>query len=72
MIDRDWGGGLCENDKRDYGERERCCWGSFLTPTYVLTRAWGRDYSDGAPVKGVFMGGGTHTLTVEVDVARLE
>ena len=22
MIGRDWGGGICENDKRDYGERE--------------------------------------------------
>ncbi len=22
MIDRDWGAGICENDKRDYGERE--------------------------------------------------
>jgi len=37
-----------------------------------LTLAWGRDYSDVAPVKGVVMGGGTHTLSVEVDVARLE
>lgn len=37
-----------------------------------LTLAWGRDYSDVAPVKGVVMGGGAHTLAVEVDVARLE
>ncbi|MGD9947162.1 MAG: transglutaminase N-terminal domain-containing protein [Desulfobulbus sp.] len=34
--------------------------------------AWGRDYSDVAPVKGVVMGGGMHTLAVEVDVARME
>lgn len=34
--------------------------------------AWGRDYSDVAPVKGVVMGGGVHTLNVEVDVTRLE
>ena len=36
-----------------------------------ITLAWGRDYSDIAPVKGVVMGGGIHTLSVEVDVARL-
>ena len=37
-----------------------------------ITLAWGRDYSDVAPVKGVVMGGGVHTLSVEVDVARME
>ncbi len=36
-----------------------------------ITLAWGRDYSDVAPVKGVVMGGGVHTLSVVVDVARL-
>ncbi len=36
-----------------------------------ITLAWGRDYSDVAPVKGVVMGGGQHTLTVEVDVTRV-
>jgi transglutaminase-like putative cysteine protease len=36
-----------------------------------VTLAWGRDYSDVAPVKGVVMGGGLHTLSVEVDVARI-
>lgn len=36
-----------------------------------ITLAWGRDYSDVAPVKGVVMGGGHHSLTVEVDVVRL-
>lgn len=30
--------------------------------------AWGRDYSDVAPVRGVFVGGGQHTLKVQVDV----
>ncbi len=34
-----------------------------------ITLAWGRDYGDVAPVKGVVMGGGTHRLTVNVDVA---
>ena len=30
--------------------------------------AWGRDYSDGAPIRGVFIGGGNHSLKVSVDV----
>lgn len=34
-----------------------------------ITIAWGRDYGDVTPVKGVVMGGGSHTLTVTVDVA---
>jgi transglutaminase-like putative cysteine protease len=34
-----------------------------------ITLAWGRDYGDVAPVKGVVMGGGNHRLTVSVDVA---
>jgi transglutaminase-like putative cysteine protease len=33
-----------------------------------ITVAWGRDYSDVTPVKGVVMGGGRHTLSVMVDV----
>ena len=38
-----------------------------------ITTAWGRDYSDVAPLKGViFEGGGNQTLSVSVDVARLE
>ena len=36
-----------------------------------ITVAWGRDYGDVAPVKGVVMGGGTHTLDVRVDVVQL-
>lgn len=35
--------------------------------TYI-TVAWGRDYGDVAPVKGVVMGGGIHELSVSVDV----
>ena len=31
--------------------------------------AWGRDYSDVVPVRGVFLGGGKHQVTVSVDVA---
>ncbi len=33
-----------------------------------ITLAWGRDYGDVTPVKGVVMGGGAHTLSVMVDV----
>jgi transglutaminase-like putative cysteine protease len=36
--------------------------------TYI-TVAWGRDYGDVSPVKGVVMGGGLHVLSVMVDVA---
>jgi transglutaminase-like putative cysteine protease len=35
--------------------------------TYI-TVAWGRDYGDVSPVKGVVMGGGIHELSVVVDV----
>jgi transglutaminase-like putative cysteine protease len=34
-----------------------------------ITLAWGRDYGDVTPVKGVVMGGGIHTLSVMLDVA---
>lgn len=37
---------------------------------YIST-AWGRDYGDVAPVKGVVYGGGKHSLIVEVDVNRM-
>lgn len=30
---------------------------------------WGRDYHDVSPVRGVILGGGRHTLSVEVDLA---
>jgi transglutaminase-like putative cysteine protease len=33
-----------------------------------ISLAWGRDYGDVTPLKGVVMGGGTHTLSVMVDV----
>jgi len=37
-----------------------------------ITAAWGRDYSDVAPLKGVLFGGGEgHDLEVSVDVERL-
>ena len=37
-----------------------------------VTTAWGRDYSDVAPLKGVVYGGGSQTVTVSVDVNRLD
>lgn len=37
-----------------------------------ITVAWGRDYADVTPLKGVIInGGGTHQLAVSVDVRRL-
>jgi transglutaminase-like putative cysteine protease len=37
-----------------------------------ITTAVGRDYQDVTPVRGVFYGGGEHTLSIAVDVDRLE
>lgn len=34
-----------------------------------ITLAWGRDYSDVSPMRGVILGGGPHFLNVSVDVA---
>jgi len=41
-----------------------------IVTTQHVTTAWGRDYADVAPLKGVVFGGGSHTLEVEVDVMR--
>jgi transglutaminase-like putative cysteine protease len=35
-----------------------------------ITLAWGRDYDDVSPVRGIILGGGVSTLTVGVDVVR--
>lgn len=37
-----------------------------------VTTAWGRDYADVTPLKGVIFGGGAHTLEVAVDVVPLD
>jgi transglutaminase-like putative cysteine protease len=37
-----------------------------------VTLAWGRDYSDVCPIKGVFFGGGQQVVQVSVDVTPLE
>jgi transglutaminase-like putative cysteine protease len=34
-----------------------------------VTVAWGRDFGDVSPLKGVILGGGAHDLRVSVDVA---
>jgi transglutaminase-like putative cysteine protease len=36
-----------------------------------VTTAWGRDFSDVTPLKGVIFGGGDHTLDVGVDMVRI-
>lgn len=33
-----------------------------------VTLAWGRDYGDVSPLRGLILGGGRHTLNVEVDI----
>lgn len=35
-----------------------------------ITCAWGRDFADVSPVRGVILGGGAHELAVAVDVER--
>ncbi|MGR9086722.1 MAG: transglutaminase family protein [Gammaproteobacteria bacterium] len=37
-----------------------------------ITLAWGRDFADVTPLKGIALGGGRHTLSVSVDVLRLQ
>ena len=46
---------------------------ALLPPDRHVTAAWGRDYADVAPVRGVTFGPpATQTLTVSVDVVRLD
>ena len=37
-----------------------------------VTIAWGRDYGDVSPLRGLILGGGEHTLNVEVDMEPIE
>jgi transglutaminase-like putative cysteine protease len=37
-----------------------------------VTVAWGRDYGDVSPLRGLILGGGVHALTVAVDMEMLE
>jgi transglutaminase-like putative cysteine protease len=44
---------------------------NLLPSTTHVTLAWGRDYSDVSPIRGVILGGGDHALQVNVDVIRV-
>src|SRR5262245_53843265 len=37
-----------------------------------ITLGWGRDFNDVSPIRGVILGGGDHSLTVSVDVTRVD
>jgi transglutaminase-like putative cysteine protease len=37
-----------------------------------VTLAWGRDYGDVSPLRGLILGGGSHTLKVSVDMEALD
>jgi transglutaminase-like putative cysteine protease len=41
---------------------------NLLPTTRHITLAWGRDYSDVSPIRGVILGSGKHSLKVAVDV----
>lgn len=43
-----------------------------IPTTEHITLAWGRDYGDVCPIRGVFVGGGLHHLHVAVDVEPLD
>src|ERR1041385_1818792 len=45
--------------------------GSLPTAEHV-TLAWGRDFGDVSPLKGVILGGGRHSLVVNVDVSLID
>ena len=42
-----------------------------VTDQHVLL-AWGRDFSDVSPVRGVILGGGHHTFSVAVDLKPVD
>jgi transglutaminase-like putative cysteine protease len=42
-----------------------------VTADKHVTLAWGRDYADVAPIKGVILGGGEHTVEVGVSVEEV-
>lgn len=44
---------------------------NLVPSTDHITIAWGRDYNDVSPIRGVILGGGTHRMSVSVDVAPL-
>ena len=58
-----WGG---DDDWLDVDPTNDCTCGLLH-----ITVAWGRDYGDVCPVKGVCVGGGQHAMRVAVDVSRV-
>jgi transglutaminase-like putative cysteine protease len=44
---------------------------NLIPSTSHITLAWGRDYGDVSPIRGVIQGGGRHELTVAVDVTPI-
>lgn len=44
---------------------------NLLSADRHITVAWGRDFSDVSPLRGIVLGGGEHKLKVEVDVIPL-
>ena len=45
---------------------------NLVPSTGHVTLAWGRDYGDVSPLRGLILGGGVHALTVAVDMELLE
>jgi transglutaminase-like putative cysteine protease len=45
---------------------------NLIPSTNHITLAWGRDYNDVSPIRGVIQGGGQHELTVSVNVTPVE
>lgn len=43
-----------------------------IVDTQHVTVAWGRDFSDVSPLRGVILGGGEHEVTVEVTVQPMD
>jgi len=43
-----------------------------ITQEKHITIAWGRDYEDVSPIKGIILGGGRHSVRVAVDVIPVE
>jgi transglutaminase-like putative cysteine protease len=44
---------------------------NLLPDVQHITVGWGRDYNDVSPVRGVILGSGNHTVSVEVDMDRV-
>ena len=45
---------------------------NLIPSTKHILLAWGRDFDDVSPIKGVLLGGGRHSLSVAVDVVSLD